>query len=87
MFRPGRALVSVALISALLQPAAVATAQTAPGSLSWGIRSSFDNYTGGATAITGGAQRVNNAFTFPLASNTYNADEQRSEIQFSGEVI
>lgn len=81
------AILAAISIASLLPIHSVAWAQDAPtGSLSWGIRASFDNYTSGATFIEDGATRQNNAFNFPLASYSFDREAERTEAQFTGTV-
>lgn len=82
-----RVVIATATAAALLPIQPVSWAQDAPtGSLSWGIRASFDNYTGGATFIEDGATRENNAFSFPLKSYSFDREAEHTEAQFSGTV-
>ena len=82
-----RLVIATATMAALLPISPVAQAQGATGELTWGIRSSFNNYTGGASELRDGAERKGNAFSFPLVSQSYNAAEDRTEAQFRGEVV
>ena len=50
-----------------LLPITVANAADADGTLLWGIRSSFNNYTHGPTKLTD-VERENNAFKFKMDS-------------------
>lgn len=56
------------------------------GSLTWGIRTSFNNYTGGPTSVFGGAKENanKNEFTFPLESTSYDAETEKFEARFKG---
>ncbi|NON70760.1 hemin receptor [Corynebacterium ulcerans] len=56
------------------------------GSLTWGIRTSFNNYTGGPTSVFGGAKENanKNEFTFELEKTSYNPTTERFEAQFKG---
>lgn len=85
-------IVAASLCGALLVPlgASAAAAQgndDAKGSLEWGIRASFNNYTGGATVISDGATKTANGFSFELVEQSYSAAGNRTEAQFNGTVI
>lgn len=56
------------------------------GSLTWGIRTSFNNYTGGPTSVFGGASQNENKneFTFELEKTSYDPETERFEAQFKG---
>ncbi|ARU46933.2 HtaA domain-containing protein [Corynebacterium silvaticum] len=70
-----------------LTPVAYSQDASAEGSLSWGIRSSFNNYTGGATKLSDGATRSDTSFTFPLVSQAFDESTSKLEAQFKGEVL
>ncbi|WP_293770965.1 HtaA domain-containing protein [uncultured Corynebacterium sp.] len=77
-----------ALTTASLLPlAAPASAAPATGHLTWGIRSSFTNYTGGATYVGDGARTTKQGFEFELTDVTYDPATKRTEAQFNGTVI
>ncbi|AKA97663.1 HtaA domain-containing protein [Corynebacterium ulcerans] len=56
------------------------------GSLTWGIRTSFNNYTGGPTSVFDGAKENDskNEFTFELEKTSYDPKTERFEAQFKG---
>lgn len=56
------------------------------GSLTWGIRTSFNNYTGGPTSVFDGAEKneKNNEFTFKLEKTSYDPTTEHFEAQFKG---
>ncbi|VEH06001.1 Cell-surface hemin receptor [Corynebacterium kutscheri] len=56
--------------------------------LTWGVRSSFNNYTGGPTKVFDGAEQneQKNQFTFQLYSVTYDKDKEKLEAKFKGGV-
>ncbi|SQG63409.1 cell-surface hemin receptor [Corynebacterium renale] len=82
-----RAALAVVTTFALL-PTTIAHADATTGALEWGLRPSFNSYTGGPTIIDEGAtQPVTGTFSFPLKSHTYDAAENRVEAQFSGRVV
>ncbi|AIU33688.1 HtaA domain-containing protein [Corynebacterium ramonii] len=56
------------------------------GSLTWGIRTSFNNYTGGPTSVFDGASQNENKneFTFPLESTSYDSETEKFEAKFKG---
>ncbi|AFH91774.2 hemin receptor [Corynebacterium pseudotuberculosis] len=89
MRRHTATLMATVMASSLVSLAPVAYAQEASseGSLSWGIRSSFNNYTGGATKLSDGAARSDNSFTFPLATQAFDESTSKLEAQFKGEVL
>lgn len=77
-----------AMLVAPLGASSAAFAQTAEdGSLNWGIRSSFDNYTGGATQVTDGAVKNATGYSFELVSKRYEAAGNVTDLQFNGTVI
>ncbi|AKE42049.1 HtaA domain-containing protein [Corynebacterium kutscheri] len=76
----------IPLISLALLPIAPVHANPAEGNLFWGIRASFNNYTGGPSAFLDGATATANGFKFPLESQSYDASQERMEAQFSGGV-
>ncbi|MGX9138660.1 HtaA domain-containing protein [Corynebacterium striatum] len=78
------ALVTASLIP--LAPPALAIPAT-DGHLTWGIRASFNNYTGGATLVKDGATRKGNAFEFELTNLTVDKAAKRTEAQFNGTVV
>lgn len=61
-------------------------AESELGGLHWGIRSSFNNYTSGATFVDEGATDENGEFVFPLQSYTFDAATEHAEAVFSGRV-
>ncbi|OAG69983.1 hemin receptor, partial [Corynebacterium ulcerans] len=89
MRRHTATIVATVMASSLvsLTPVAYSQDASAEGSLSWGIRSSFNNYTGGATKLSDGAARSDKSFTFPLVSQTFNESTSKLEAQFKGEVL
>lgn len=65
-----------------------AFAQTAEdGSLDWGIRSGFNNYTGGATQVIDGASKSPTGFTFELVSKRQESAGNLTDLQFNGTVV
>ncbi len=86
--RRGTAIAS--LVAASLLPVTPAFAETAAGSLTWGIRSSFNSYTGGPFAVQDGAKKnANNPyiFDFTLTDVTFDPETKRTEAQFDGTII
>ena len=69
-----------------LLPITVANAADADGTLLWGIRSSFNNYTHGPTKLTD-VERENNAFKFKMDSYSYDAATNHTEAQFRGTIV
>lgn len=96
--------VSLAAICALLSAgvAVPAYAQVSPpvtetsttplsvdvGTMTWGIRSSFNNYTHGPTELIGTAteNEKKNRFGFSIKARTYDRENERFEAKFSGGV-
>ena len=79
--------IAIATMAALLPISPVAQAQSVTGELNCGFRSSFNNYTGGASELRDGVERKGNTFSFPMESQSYDQAENRTEAQFRGEVI
>lgn len=65
-----------------------ADSKSAEKALTWGIRSSFNNYTGGPTAMLDDATQNDkkNQFTFNLESVSYESDTEKLEAKFKGGV-
>ena len=81
-------LVLAAAISASLLPLSAASAvEEDTDTLRWGIRASFNNYTGGATQVLDGATREGNGFVFELVEQSFDTETNRTEAQFDGTVI
>lgn len=75
---------TTAVAEELQKPMVVATS----GKMNWGIRESFNNYTGGASKVEDGAQRIStNNFEFNLEKATYDAAKERTEAQFRGKIV
>ncbi|MDO4241286.1 MAG: HtaA domain-containing protein [Microbacteriaceae bacterium] len=81
---------TIAPLATVNLPGTISPAFAVPnedGHLHWGIRSSFNNYTGGATKVDEGASRVGNGFQFKLTDVTYDAATKTTTAQFKGTVL
>lgn len=69
-------------------PAKAADDKSTGEALTWGMRSSFNNYTGGPTEVLDGATQngTKNRFTFQLESVTYDEATEKLEAKFKGGV-
>ncbi|CAB0513230.1 hemin transporter associated protein [Corynebacterium diphtheriae] len=69
-------------------PANAADAKSTGETLTWGVRSSFNNYSGGPTEMLDGAKQngTKNRFTFQLESVTYDEATEKLEAKFKGGV-
>lgn len=60
------------------------TSAAAP--LTWGVRTSFNNYVGGPTFVTDGAQWANKTFTFRYKNKTWSEASQRLVVNYEGTI-
>ncbi|MCS4491378.1 HtaA domain-containing protein [Corynebacterium sp. ES2715-CONJ3] len=72
--------------SLVLLPLHAVAAEVPVEELRWGIRTSFNNYTGGPTFLEDGVTFTDRTFHFPLQSYRFDSETQRTEAQFGGEV-
>ncbi|WP_197457052.1 HtaA domain-containing protein [Brevibacterium ravenspurgense] len=77
-------MVLTAALTVPVGPGAAFAESASEGSLDWGIRTSFNNYTGGPSEILGGAAESPTGFTFELVSQKYEAETNLTDLQFNG---
>ncbi|MBT1017720.1 HtaA domain-containing protein [Canibacter sp. lx-72] len=82
----GAAMVTPLGVNAAFAQNSAFTQSAEDGNLDWGIRTSFNNYTGGATQLLDGVTKNTNGFTFKLASKKYEAATNLTDLQFNGTV-